>query len=123
MVFENLYISIPVIIGLVAIGIAILERGYKTFLEKKQIDPKLEFNTAYLLNILITSGTMVAAITGVLPVVLAEISAQGDIPLTLGSAAVVFVIGYASTYRILDGLNNSTEKRLEVQELQEQVEE
>ena len=118
---SNVLLSATVIIGLVAIAVAVLERGYKTFLEKKVIDPKLQFNSAYLINILITSGTMVAIVTGVLPLVLNEISAQPNIPLTLGSAALIFVLGYSTTYRFLDGLNNSTEKKLEVQELREEV--
>jgi hypothetical protein len=122
MVFESIFVTIPLIIAFVGIGFAIVERGYKSFLEKKEIDPKLQFNPAYLLNIIITTGAMVAIVTGVLPAVISEISASPDIPLTLGAVVLNFVLGYSLTYRILDALNNSTEKRLEVEALKEDTE-
>ena len=122
MVLENILLSATVIIGLIGVAIAILERGYKTYLEKKAIEPNLKFNSAYLLNILISGGTMVGLITVVLPIVLSDISNTPNVPLTLGAAATVFIIGYGSTYRFLDGLNNSTEKRLELQEVKEEIE-
>jgi len=109
-------IEIPILIGLSAIVVAILERGYKTYLEKKAVDPKLEFNGAYLLNILITGGAMVVIVTVVVPAVLTEIEGQADQALTLGSALLNFILGYAATYRILDGLNDSTKTRIEAKE-------
>lgn len=122
MVFENIFVTIPLIIALVGIGFAIVERGYKSFLEKKEIDPKLQFNPAYLLNIIITTGAMVAIVTGVLPAIISEISSEPNTVLTLGSVILNFVLGYSLTYRILDALNNSTEKRLEVEALKEDTE-
>jgi len=106
-------IEIPILIGLSAIVVAVLERGYKTYLEAKAADPKLQFNGAYLLNILITGGAMVVIVTVVVPAVLTEISANPDTGLTLGSALLNFILGYAATYRILDGLNDSTKTRIE----------
>ena len=118
MAVESL-VSIPIIIGLLGVVIAILERGYKTFLEKRATEPNLKFNSAYLLNILISGGSMVVIITAVLPAVLSEIAAAPAGPLTLGAAVLVFIVGYGATYRILDGLNNRTELKLEVDELKE----
>jgi len=112
-------IEIPIIIGLVAVGVALLERGYKSFLEKKAVDPKIQFNAAYLLNLLITGGAMIAIVTVVIPAVIQQISADPNVPLTLGSAIVNFVLGYGLTYRILDGLNDSTKTRIEAKEAAE----
>jgi len=109
-------IEIPILIGLAAVVVAILERGYKTFLEAKAADPKLTFNGAYLLNILITGGAMVVIVTVVIPAVLTEIQAQPQVGLTLGGTLLNFVLGYAATYRILDGLNDSTKTRIEAKE-------
>lgn len=111
-------IEIPILIGLAAVVVALLERGYKTYLEKKAVDPELKFNGAYLLNLLITGGAMVVIVTVVVPSVLSEISANPDAVLTLGSALLNFIIGYATTYRILDGLNDSTKTRIEAKEAQ-----
>lgn len=109
-------IEVPIIIGLVAVAVAILERGYKTYLEKRQVDPKLQFNGAYLLNILITGGAMVTIITVVIPTVLTELGAQPNTELTLGAALLNFVLGYAITYRVLDGLNDKTKTVIEAKE-------
>ena len=120
MAVESL-VSIPIIIGLLGVVIAVLERGYKTFLEKKVTEPDLKFNSAYLLNILISGGTIATLIISVLPLVLTEINANEVV--TLGSAILVFVVGYGSTYRVLDGFNNRTELKIEAQEAQAQLEE
>ncbi|HTH22153.1 MAG TPA: hypothetical protein VL854_08045 [Nitrososphaeraceae archaeon] len=112
-------IEIPILIGLAAVVVAILERGYKSFLEKKAVDPKLKFDAAYLLNILITGGAMVVIVTVVIPAVITEVSANPDTALTLGSALLNFILGYAATYRILDGLNDSTKTRIEAKQAEE----
>lgn len=108
--------SIPIIVGLVAVVAAVLERAYKTFLEKRVEDPKLQFSPAYLLNALISSGIGVAVVTAVIPALITELTGSQTLPVTLASIIVNFTLGYAITYRFLDGLNNSTSKQLEVQE-------
>ena len=112
-------IEIPIIIGLVAVGVAVLERSYKTFLEKKAVDPELKFNGAYLLNALISTGIGVSIVTAVIPAVLAEISNAPSVPLTLGAVIMNFILGYAATYRILDAFNNSTSKAIAVEEAEQ----
>jgi len=112
-------IEIPIIIGLIAVVVAVLERGYKSFLEKKAVDPKLKFDSAYLLNMLITGGAMVVIVTVIVPAVLTQIQANPDTALTFAGVALNFVLGYATTYRILDGLNDSTKTRIEAKALAE----
>jgi hypothetical protein len=109
-------IELPILIGLAAVVVAVLERGYKTFLEKKAVDPELKFNGAYLLNILITGGAMVVIVTVVVPAVITEIQSNPDQAVTLGSALLNFILGYAVTYRVLDGLNTSTATKIEAKE-------
>ncbi len=118
MVFE--LASIPIIVGLVAVVAAVLERAYKTFLEKRVEDPKLQFSPAYLLNALISSGVGVAIVTAVIPTLITELTGSESLPITLASIVINFSLGYAITYRFLDGLNNSTSKQIQVQELKEQ---
>ena len=106
--------ELPIIVGLIAVGAAILERGYKTFLEKRKEDPELKFDGAYLLNILVSTGTSVTIVTGVLPAVITELTGQSTVPVTIGSILLNFVLGYAVTYRILDALNNSTSNKIAI---------
>ena len=66
---------------------------------------------------------MVIIVTVVIPAVLTEIQAQPQTALTLGGALLNFVIGYAATYRILDGLNDSTKTRIQAKQAEEQLKE
>lgn len=109
-------VQIPIIIGLVGVGIAILQRAYKSFLDKKAVEPELKFNGAYLLNALISTGAGVSIVTAVIPAVINELTGQSSIPITIGSIFLNFVSGYALTYTILDTLNNSTSKTIAIEE-------
>ena len=63
-------IQIQIIIELVGVGIAILQRAYKSFLDRKAVEPDLKFNGAYLLNALISTGAGVSIVTAVIPPVI-----------------------------------------------------
>lgn len=116
-------IQIPIIIGLVGVGIAILQRAYKSFLDKKAVEPNLKFDGAYMLNALISTGAGVSIVTAVIPSVINELTGSESIPITLGSIFLNFVSGYALTYTILDTLNNSTSKTIAIEQLEAEVEE
>lgn len=110
--------SVPLVIGLVGVAFAILERGYKLYLEAKKADPTLKFGGAYMLNLLISTGVGTALVTTVIPTLVNQLQGQTDmvLPVTVGSLLLNFILGYTVTYRILDALNNSTDKKLALAE-------
>lgn len=114
--------SLPIIIGLIGVGIAVAHRAWKTFEDKKKENPDLKFDVAYLTNALIASGTFVTIITGVIPVVVDEVVPFPSGLVTIGLVIANFSIGYFGTYRVLDGLNNTTSTKIEIAQLKEQVE-
>ena len=109
-------VEIPLIIGLVGVAFAVLERGYKTFLEVKKTDPTLKFDAAYMLNLLISTGVGTALVTAVIPTLITQITNQTntELPITVGAIILNFILGYAVTYRILDALNTSTDRKMEI---------
>ncbi len=115
--------QLPIIVGLVSVAVAILQRAYKTFLEKREIDPKLQFNHTYLLNTLVTTGVGVALVTVVIPAVIEALSGANTQPINIASIFLNFAVGYGLTYTILDQWNKSTGKTIEIQELKEEIEE
>ena len=108
--------EIPLIIGLLGVAFAVLERGLKLYLEAKKADPTLQFGGAYMLNLLISTGIGTALVTTVIPTLVTQIQGATEInvPVTVGSLLLNFILGYTVTYRILDALNNSTDKKLEI---------
>lgn len=110
--------QLPIIIGLVGIAAAVGERTIKTFFEKKQADPKLQFNITYLINALIGTGIAFTIITAI-PTILAEITSQPSTAITIIAIIGNFIIGYLGTYRIIDGMNKSTAAKIELEELKE----
>ena len=112
MVFEA---EIPLIIGLVGVAIAVLERSYKSYLEAKKIDPSITFGAPYLINLLISTGVGTALAT-IIPTLVTQITEQTDLPITVGGMLLNLILGYTVTYRILDGLNTSTDRKLEIAE-------
>ena len=117
MAFES---EIPLIIGLIGVGFAILERGYKTYLEQKKLEKDLKFGAPYMLNLLISTGVGTALVTAVIPTLITQIQGQteAELPVTVGALLLNFILGYTVTYRILDALNNSTDKKMELAEQQ-----
>lgn len=108
---DELIIAIPLVVGLVGISLAVGERGYKRFLDAKKEDPSLVWDNSYLINILISAGGMSAIIAGVVPTLI-EMIPDISTPMTIASLIGNFLGGYLGTYRILDGLNNSTEQKI-----------
>lgn len=114
--------TLPIIIGLVGIGIAVAHRTYKSFLDKQKEDPSIKFDVAYLVNAFIASGTFITIITGVIPVVVGEVVPFENGIVTIALVIANFSIGYFGTYRVLDGLNNTTSTKIEIASLKEQLE-
>jgi hypothetical protein len=118
MVFEA---EIPLIIGLVGVAIAVLERGYKRYLEQKKIDPTIKFGGTYMLNLLISTSVGTALVTAVVPAVISAIigtiESETPVAFTISSMFLNFVLGYTTTYRILDALNTSTDRKMELAEV------
>lgn len=110
---EPIIYSIPIIVGLVGVGIAVFERGYKRYLDARKEDPSLKFDSSYIVNILISSGGMAAIIGGVIPA-LTEQLGEPSTAITFISIIGNFALGYLATYRILDGLNNATEQKTQM---------
>ena len=113
--------EIPLIIGLVGVAFAVLERGYKRFLEQQKLEPDLKFGGTYMLNLLISTGIGTALVAGVIPTVITEMGTVDQITeLTLASIFLNFILGYSVTYRILDALNTSTDRKIELAEIEAQ---
>ena len=108
--------EIPLIIGLVGVAIAVLERGYKRYLEQKKTEPTIKFGAPYMLNLLISTGVGTALVTAVIPTLVENIGQTVEIPVTVGALLLNFILGYTVTYRILDALNTSTDKKMEIAE-------
>ena len=109
--------AIPLITGLVGVGAAILERGYKRYLEEKKLNPELKFSAVYMLNLLVSTGAGTVIVTTIIPALIAALqntSENQQLNQYVGLAAIFInlALGYALTYRFLDGLNNSTDKKL-----------
>ena len=109
--------EIPLIVGLVGVGVAILERGYKRYLEEKKLNPDLKFDSTYMLNLLVSTGIGTVIVTTIVPALIAALSktpVDETIVQFAGLSAIIlnFILGYTLTYRILDALNTSTEKKL-----------
>lgn len=117
MVFD--IVQLPIIIGLVGVGIALANRAWKTFLEKQKEDPKLKFDAVYLTNALIASGTIITVVTGVIPVIVEQVVQFPNGIVTIALVIANFAIGYFGTYNILDGLNKGTAQKIEIAELKE----
>ena len=113
---ELISASLPIIVGLIFVAIAVLERGYKTFLDAKKVDPTIKFGSAYLLNLLVTTGASSAIVIAVIPALLTGL---GTVPAEITLSAIILqaILGYETAYRILDGLNTSTEKKETIAEL------
>lgn len=112
---DEIILAVPIVLGLVGVGLAVAERGYKRYLDAKRENPALTFDSSYLINILISSGGMSAIIAGVIPT-LTEQLGEVTTPITVISVIGNFALGYLATYRILDGLNNVTEQKIQQEE-------
>ena len=107
--------AIPILFGLIFVGAAVTQRGWKTFLEKKKEDPKLEFNAAYMLNF-IAAGTVSTAIISAITALLTLIPEQTVESITLYGMISNAILGYTTAYTILDQLNTGTEKSFKLQD-------
>jgi len=104
---------LPILVGLVFVAFAVLERGYKTFLEAKKVDTTLKFSGAYLLNLLVSTGVTSVIIMAVVPAVLTGIGSATQ-EITFAAIILQAVLGYTTAYTILDKMNKSTETKVEV---------
>ena len=111
--------EIPLVIGLIGVAFAVLERGYKRFLEARKADPTIKFGGTYMLNFILSTGIGTALVTAVIPTLVSQITGETQIalPVTVGAILLNFILGYTVTYRILDALNTSTDKKLELAEV------
>lgn len=103
------------VVGLIGVAIAILERGYKKYQDQKATDPDLKFNFSYLINMLVSSGIGSVLATTIIPTLISQLPdstiEQAVTPLFI---IINFLLGYATTFRVLDGMNNSTAKKIEL---------
>jgi len=105
-------IEIPVITGLIGLSLALLERGYKRYLDEKAEKPDLKFGLSYLVNMLVAGGGS-AVLVGIIPALLTQL---GEMPTTLSIVVLgqQFLLGYLTAYRALDGLNKRTDDKIEL---------
>lgn len=104
--------ALPATIGLIFLALAIVERGYRSFLEAKKADPTIKFDGAYFLNILITAGggSGIMIILAALPTLFNSISQTDQTTITFFSVAAQALLGYTTGYTILDKLNTRVEQ-------------
>ena len=103
-------LTLGIVIGLVAMFVALFERGYKRYLEEKKVDPELKFSAEYFLNMLLSAGGIGIIITLIIPAIITAMTqaVENNPNITLATVLLEAAIGYLATYRVLDGLNNST---------------
>lgn len=103
--------TIPIIVGLVFVGLAVLQRGYKTFLQEKKTNPDIKFDGTYMLNFWVSTG-IAGAIVTIIPPLLTTLLPSNAGPITLYSIIVNAVLGYTTAWTALDQMNTSTENKL-----------
>ena len=115
---EFLGISAGIAVGLGFLAIAIFERGIRTYLEKKKVDPTVKFDGSYFLNIMITAGggSGIMAILSILPSLLTALTEQESTIVTLATLASQALTGYTVGYTMLDKLNSSVETKYALSE-------
>lgn len=111
---DAIAVGIPLIVGLVGVLFAILDRGYGRYLEEKKTNPDLKFGSMYLLNLLVSTGIGAVVVTVVLPAVVSAIGESENPAITVVVVVTNFVLGYSTTYTALSKMNTSTERKLEV---------
>lgn len=111
---EQLVIAIPILVGLAAVGLAMLERGYKRYLEEKKIaeaeGKTLTFDMAYIVNMVVSTGVS-SAIISVIPVLVEQIGKPTEI--TFVSLLLNAILGYTTAYTVLDKMNQKTDSKIE----------
>lgn len=113
-------IVIPMIVGLAAVGLALLDRGYLSYRNAKKADPTIHFSAEYIVTIIIAAGGAGGFFGLILPVIQATITApiQGYF---LMWTMVQFVTAYFATVGILDKLNQPLEAKTELATLRRNV--
>jgi len=106
-------IIIPFVVSMIGLAIAIVERGWKRFKDEQATNPQLKFNTAYLLNMLLTAGGVGTLLSVISAVIASLTSGETSLEVTLVAIASQFALGYLLAYRILDAFNNRTDKTIE----------
>jgi hypothetical protein len=101
-----------VAVGLFAVGIALLDRGYGAYRTAKKGNPDLKFSADYIINIIVAAGGMGGFFGVVFPVVLTSISTPKE-GMDIIWIALQFVSAYFSTIGVLDKLNRATEGKTE----------
>jgi hypothetical protein len=110
---STLTAAIPILVGLIFVGWAVLERGYKTFLEARKVDPTIKFSGAYMLNLLISTGVSSVVIITIIPTLLNGLNSI-PVGITVSTLILQAILGYETAYTILDKLNKSTESNVVV---------
>lgn len=108
----NEWLVYGVLVGMAAVAVAILDRGYGAYRTAKKDNPDLKFSADYLINIVVSAGGMGGLFAGLFPVIvsaIAEPKAGTDV-IWFG---LQFVTGYLSTLGFLDKLNRVTEAKTE----------
>jgi hypothetical protein len=105
-------IAIPIAVGLAAVGLALLDRGYLSYRNAKKSDPSLKFSFEYIVTIIIAAGGAGGFFGLILPIIQATITAPIEGYFTIW-AMVQFVTAYFSTVGLLDKLNQTLEAKNE----------
>lgn len=113
-------ILIPMVLGLAAVGLALLDRGYLSYRQAKKADPTIHFSAEYIVTIIITAGGAGGFFGLILPVLQAAITAPIEGYIVMW-AMVQFVTAYFATVGILDKLNQPLEAKTELANLKKAV--
>lgn len=105
--------SIPLIVGLVGVVLALLDRGYGRFLEEQKLDPTIKFGGVYLLNFFVSGGIGAVLVTAIIPGLVSGL-ATITIETIVTAAVLQIALGYSLTYTALSKMNTSTERKLAV---------
>jgi hypothetical protein len=102
---------IPIVVGLVFVAIAVLQRGYKTYLTEKKTNPSITFDAAYMLNFWVATSAS-TAIVGIVPTLLTTLLGDTSAAITFYSIILNAILGYTTAWTALDQMNTSTENKI-----------
>ena len=107
---DPITLGVPIVVGLIGVLFAILDRGYGRYLEQKKEDPTLKFGGPYLLNFLVSTGISSVIVVTIIPALITGLGTAPEV--TVAASILQFVLGYTTAYTALSKMNTSTERKL-----------
>lgn len=114
-------LALPIIVGLLGVGLAIFDRGWREYVTAKRNDPTItHFSADYMVNLIVTAGGVGAFFGAVIPLIIGSMTALPPEGIFIWTFTQIWG-GYTSAYTILDKLNTPIETKTALRKLREAV--